>query len=130
MRTYLLIVLGLIALAISVPASMLAHGEQVTFIVAADIQIQSGETGDVGIVTGRPLGVMASAGSCQGGHDFPVQQVIFVHARAGRSIVAAVVVLSQLEPLSAGTQLTEIGSVDSCLGPGDVEYRRYYATVR
>jgi hypothetical protein len=110
-----------------------AQGETILFIVPSDTAVMSGTGNDVGIVTGRPLGVMP-AGNCAAGDAHPMQNVIFVHPHEGRSTFVSVVVVGSTtsEPLSPGTRLVNIQALGACDGPGGVlgSHQKYAADLQ
>ena len=132
MRVYGL-VLSVIAAAASfglVVAS--AQTVQITFIVPMDTPVQGGNADDVGIFTGRPLGVIG-AGGCQappeGSDGFPLQNMVVVHPRIGANTIT-VIVTNRTEPVPAGTRLENIQNLSFCPGPDGSIYIKYSGDVQ
>lgn len=129
MGVRILVALLFVAVSLGLPmASAQTVTEQVTFIVPSDIPVQSGNIGDIAIFTGRPLGLVESAGACNGGTGFPLQNVVFIHSRQGA--VTASVILIQFDSIPAGTRLESIQLLESCSGPDGSPYNKYQADVQ
>ena len=107
-------------------------GAEIMFIVPSDTPVLGGTGSEIAIFTGRVVGLIG-AGSCESPapNGYPLQHVVFVQPNrsGGGATTATVIVLSQTEPLRAGSQLEQIEPHGDCAGPDGSSYDKYTGVV-